>query len=109
MTDTSTTAEGHFRFWADDGTDSVEVVIRDWLVPSFNTSAFRPDTIVRIVSLTGLLSPLQDGGGAVRWRVLPRGVLDVLLEQKNVSVSIATSLDTGAASLGDTVEVTVVI
>lgn len=106
ITDTATTVDGDFRFWADDGSDSVEVVIREFL--GLTTSTFRPDTIIRIDRMTGLLSPVDDGSGSVRWRVLPRSGGDVFLETKFADVAVAMSLDTATASLGDTVEVTVV-
>ena len=106
MTDTSTNVDGHFRFWADDGSDSVEVVIRDFL--ALNTAAFRPDTVIRISRLTGLLSPYDPGGGPVQWRILPRGGGDIVLEAKLADISVDLTLDTAQASLGDTVEVTVV-
>lgn len=106
MTDTSTNVAGNFRFWAVDGSDSVEVVIRSFL--GLNNSAFRPDTVVRISQLRGLLSPFDDGLGAIRWRLLPRDGGDIILETKFADVSVTASLDTTAASLGDTVQVTVV-
>lgn len=107
ITDTSTTPEGHFRFWADDGTDSVEFVIRDFLVPGINTSAFRPDTVVRIQQATGLLSPWDDGSGDIRWRFLPRAGSDIVLENKLVDVRLTGAFDVAGASTGDTVEVRV--
>ena len=103
------TVGGHFRFWADDGSDSVEVVIRDFLVPTINTSAFRPDTIVRIREATGLLSPHDDGSGTVRWRLLPRGGSDLVIETKLADLAITTAFDTLQTSLGDTVRVTVAV
>jgi uncharacterized repeat protein (TIGR01451 family) len=106
ITDTSTNVSGHFRFWADDGTDSVEVVLRDFL--GFNTSVIRPDTIIRINQLIGLLTPSDDGSGAIRWQIFPRGNGDVVTETKFADVSVAMTLDTTQASLGDTVAVTVV-
>lgn len=106
ITDTSTNANGHFRFWAVDGADSVEVVIRDFL--GVNTDVFRPDTIIRLDRLTGLLSPFDEGAGAIRWRMLPRSGGDVSLETKTADVSVSVRLDTTEATLGDTVEVTVV-
>jgi uncharacterized repeat protein (TIGR01451 family) len=109
ITDTSTTPEGHFRFWADDGTDSVEFVIRDFLVPSINTSLFRPDTVVRIDQATGLLSPYDDGSGAVRWRFLLRGGGDFVLQDKRADIAVTTSFDVAQASLGDVVEIRVTV
>ena len=105
LTDTSTALDGHFRFWAVEGSDSIEVVLRDFL--GFSTTAVRPDTILRISQATGLLSPFDTGGG-VRWRLLPRSPLDLLLETRLADVAVTASLDTALASLGDTVEVTVV-
>ena len=58
ITDTATVG-GHFRFWTDDGTDSVELVIRDFLVPGIDKTAFRPDTVWHIREATGLLSPVD--------------------------------------------------
>ena len=106
MTDTSTALDGHFRFWAVEGADSIEVIIREFL--GLNTSAFRPDTILRIDQVIGLLSPFDDGLGPVQWRILPRGATDVFLETKVADVSVGAALDTTQASLGDTVEITVV-
>lgn len=105
ITDTSTAVDGHFRFWAVDGADSIEVVLRSFL--GFNNSAIRPDTIVRVNQATGLLTPRQDGG-TVRWRLLPRGPTDLILETRLADVSVTAALDTTQASLGDTVEVTIV-
>lgn len=105
ITDTSTAVDGHFRFWAIDGSDSIEVVLRDFL--GFNTSVLRPDTILNIRQATGLLTPLDDGV-TVRWRLLPRAPSDVILEVRVADVSVTAALDTVQASLGDTVSVTVV-
>ena len=106
ITDTSTTVDGDFRFWAVQGVDSVEVLVREFL--ALNTSVIRPDTVVRLDQLTGLLSPFDDGTGSVRWRVLPRGGTDVVLETRVADVAVAISIDTAQASLGDTVEVRVI-
>jgi uncharacterized repeat protein (TIGR01451 family) len=106
ITDTSTTIQGNFRFWADDGSDSVEVVLRGFL--ALNTAAIRPDTTLRVAQLVGLLTPFTDGTGALRWQLLPRSGLDIALETKFADVSVSVALDTAQASLGDTIEVTVV-
>ena len=105
ITDTSTAVDGHFRFWAVDGSDSIEVVLRDFL--GFNTSVVRPDTVLNISQATGLLTPFDDAG-VVRWRLLPRSPADVTLEFRVADVSVTAAFDTVQASLGDTVEVTVV-
>lgn len=107
ITDTSTTVDGSFRFWANDGSASIEVVIREFL--GLNKSAFRPDTIIRISQADGLLTPFVDGGGNQRWRLLPRGGGDIALETKFADIQVATSIDTAQASLGDTVQITVVV
>lgn len=107
ITDTSTTADGDFRFWAYVDADSVEVVVREFL--EANNEAFRPDTIVRLRELTGLLSPFDDGGGAIRWQILLREGDDAVLETKQADIGVSASLDTTEASSGDTVEVTVVV
>lgn len=106
ITDTTTNAQGHFRFWAIQGSDSVEIVLRSFL--GFNTAQFRPDTVVRLDRLAGLLSPFDDGGGDIRWRMLPRTPGDVVLETRTADVFVTASADTTQASLGDTVEVRVV-
>jgi len=106
MSDTATTTAGHFRFWADDGSDSVEVWLRDFL--SIDTSPFAPDSVFRISQLSGLLSPFDDGSGTVRWRLMPRGAGDITIEVKTADIGVSMALDTAQASLGDTVQVTVV-
>jgi uncharacterized repeat protein (TIGR01451 family) len=106
ITDTSTNLQGHFRFWAFAGADSVEVVLRDFL--GFNTSAVRPDTVVWLAQAAGLLTPIQDGAGGVRWQMLPRASGDVVLQTRSADVGVTLSVDTASATLGDTVEVTVV-
>lgn len=106
ITDTATNALGHFRFWAVRDADSVEVVLRSFL--GFNTAQFRPDTIVRLDQLAGLLSPFDGGGGQISWRMLPRAVGDAVLETRTADVFVTASADTAQASLGDTVEVQVV-
>ena len=108
ITDTSTNLEGHFRFWAVDGADSVEVVLRDFL--GLTTSVIRPDTTLGISQAIGLLNPVDDGAGAVRWQILLRGATDLVLQPTKVAdIGVTVALDTLAASLGDTVEVTVVV
>lgn len=106
ITDTSTNASGHFRFWAWRGADSVEVVVRDYL--GANTSVIRPDTVVRLDGLVGLLSPFDAGAGEIRWQVLPRAGSDMILEVKAADISVALTADTTEASLGDVVEFQVV-
>ena len=108
ISDTSTAPNGDFRFWSDDGSDSVEVVIRSFLIPSINVSQFRPDTIVRVREMTGLLSPYDEGTGSIRWRLLPRAGGDIALENKLTDVGVTTVFDTATASLADTIEITVV-
>lgn len=106
LADTSTTTAGHFRFWADDGSDSVEVWIRDFL--AIDSRTFPPDSVVRISQMTGLLTPYDDGTGTVRWRLMPRGGGDISLETKTADVAVSMSIDTLQASLGDMVRITVV-
>jgi uncharacterized repeat protein (TIGR01451 family) len=107
ITDTSTTVDGDFRFWAYVDADSVEVLVREFL--QADNEAFRPDTIQRLRELTGLLSPFDEGGGSIRWRILLREGDDAVLETKSADLSVTASLDTTEASLGDTVEVMVVV
>jgi hypothetical protein len=77
IADTATAADGNFHFWAVDGADSVEVVLRSFL--GFDTTDFGPG-VVRLAQGTGLLSPVDDGVGIVRWRLLPRAGSDMVLE-----------------------------
>jgi len=107
ISDTATMASGNFHFWADDGSDPVEVVIREFL--GLNHTAFSPDTVVRLDALVGLLSPFDDGTGTIRWRMLPRGSGDVAFETKAADVAVAVSIDTAQASLDDEVEVRVIV
>ena len=105
ITDTSRTVDGDFRFWGVVGSDSVEIVLREFL--GLNTAVIRPDTTVRLAQAAGLLTPF-DGGGTVRWRLLPRGGSDLTLETKTADIRISAGLAPTSAALGDTVEVTVV-
>lgn len=107
ISDTSTTGDGDFHFWLDDGSDSVEVVVRDFL--GVDHSAIRPDTTVRVARLTGLLSPVEGGGGAITWRILPRTGSDIALETKLADLSVSMTADTTTASFGDTIAFTVVV
>lgn len=107
ITDTSTTPDGDFHFWAGDGSGPVEVVVRPFL--GFNTAEIRPDAIVGIQALTGLLSPYDGGGGTVRWRLLPRTAGDIQLANKTADVSVATSLDPTSGSPGTVVELQVIV
>ena len=104
ITDTATVG-GHLRFWAYAGADSVQVLLRDYLTISPNP-AIRPDTVVRLAQLTGLLRPYTDASGT-RWRLLPRGTADVVTETKLADVGVGTSFDVDAAAVGDTVEIRV--
>jgi len=107
ITDTSTNLEGHFRFMGYIGPDSVEIVLRSFL--GINTSAIRPDTTVRLSQAVGLLTPVQDGAGAIRWQMLPRAASDLALQTRTADVGVSMAIDTTQATLGDTVEVTVVV
>jgi uncharacterized repeat protein (TIGR01451 family) len=107
ISDTTTTPDGNFRFWMNDGSDSVEVVVRDFL--GVDPTAIRPDTTVRVAALTGLLSPVAAGGGELRWQLLPRSAGDIQLETKFANVGLSMTVDTTAASLGDTLTFTVVV
>jgi uncharacterized repeat protein (TIGR01451 family) len=105
ISDTSTAPNGDFHFWANDGTDSVEVVFK-WF-RGISSSAIRPDTVVRISQATGLLTPYDDGTGSVRWRLLPRGGSEVVLEVKRADVAIASLITPDTATTGDTVQIRV--
>ena len=107
ITDTATIAND-FHFWAHNGGDSVEVVLRSFL--TFNPNpAVRPDTIVAINQATGLLAPYDDGSGTVRWRLLVRSASEIATFNKSADVALSTSFDTLAASAGDTVEIRVAV
>lgn len=105
ISDTSTAPNGDFHFWANDGSDSLEVVFK-WF-RGISSAAIRPDTVVRINRATGLLTPYDDGTGTVRWRLLPRSGSEVVLELKSADVAVTTSFDTTQAVAGDTVQIRV--
>jgi uncharacterized repeat protein (TIGR01451 family) len=108
ISDTSTTVDDAFHFFADDGSGRVEVVLRPFL--QITTAPLRPDTVVRISRLTGLLVPEQDvTSGSIRWRVYPRGSSDIGLETKFADVAVQVTADTAVASDGDPVEFTLVV
>jgi uncharacterized repeat protein (TIGR01451 family) len=106
ISDTST-VNGDFHFFVDDGSGKLEVVLRSFL--QMNTSGIRPDTTVRVRELTGLLTPLKDETGQVHWRILPRGAADVTTEVKQANLGLAVSADKTTASMGDRVRFTVVL
>lgn len=60
----------------DDGSEPVDVVLRAFI--SWNWSAFEPETR-EFTQVAGLLIPVMDGTGEVRWRLNPRGGGDVTL------------------------------
>ncbi len=102
------TENGNFHFQANDGTGQVEVVLRSFL--QLSTASIRPDTIVRISTLTGLLTPtLDQTTGQVTWHILPRGGGDVGLEIKYADLGVGVSVDKPSVSKGDTVTFTVVL
>lgn len=105
MSDTSTAPNGDFHFWANDGSDSVEVVFK-WF-RSFTPTAIRPDTTLRIREMIGLLTPFDDGTGSIRWRILPRGGSEVILEFKIVDLALTTAFTPTSATANDTVEIMV--
>jgi uncharacterized repeat protein (TIGR01451 family) len=99
------TVGGHLHFWAYNGVDSVEVVLRDFLQISPNPP-IRPDTIVRLQRVTGLLSPYFDGS-VPRWRLSPRARNDIQTQTKQADVAIGTSFNPTVATAGETVEIVV--
>ncbi len=76
VTDTLT-VDGDFVATADDGTGTVDVVIRDFL--GFDTSAIDPATSV-FDDVVGLLVARRRLDGTVHWRLLPRLASDVTLQ-----------------------------
>ena len=105
--DTSTVAND-FRFWAHNGGDSVEVVLRSFL-GIFPNPPIRPDTIVAVSQAIGLLAPVADSLGNVRWRLLVRSAGEIVTFNKAADVEVRTSFDTLAASAGGTVEIRVTV
>jgi uncharacterized repeat protein (TIGR01451 family) len=103
----TTTEGGLFRFRVDDGSGKVDVVFRPFL--QLNNAAVRPDTVLRISQLTGLLTPVLGPDGSMRWRVVPRASADVLLEFKQADVGIKTTADRTAAIKGESFVFTVVV
>lgn len=101
------TVNNNFHFTADDGTGKVEVLLRSFL--QLGTASIRPDTVIRVSQLAGLLTPVQDATGAVRWQIRPRGGGDILLEVKQADVGIGVTADKAAAASGDQVQLTVVV
>ncbi len=105
--DTST-VNGDFHFFVDDGTGPIEVVLRSFL--QANTSVIRPDTILRMKEATGLLTAFAEPTGGVRWRLLPRAGADVTLEIKQADLAIDALLATDSTVVkGDVVTFTVVV
>jgi uncharacterized repeat protein (TIGR01451 family) len=98
---------GHLRFWAHNGADSVEVLLRDYLQISPNP-AIRPDTIVRVVQATGVLVPYVGASGP-RWRLQPRGGADVVTQIKVADVAVTAAFTPNAALTGNTVEIVVTV
>ncbi len=105
--DTSTVAND-FRFWAHSGGDSVEVVLRSFL-GIFPNPPIRPDTVVAVNQAIGLLAPVADGLGNVRWRLLVRSAGEIVTFTKQVDLALTTGFDTLQASAGDTVEIRVTV
>lgn len=105
--DTST-VDGDFHFFVDDGTGPLEVVFRSFL--QANTSLIRPDTVLRVKEATGLLTPVAQPTGGIRWKLLPRAGGDVTLEIKQVDLAIdALFANDSTVAKGDTVTFTVVV
>lgn len=100
ITDTLT-VDGDFHVWADDGSGPLEIVFRSFL--TVDPDPFEPNATVRFQSAAGLVSPFDDGG-AVRWRLLPRALGDVVLETKVVDLGLTVAIDDTAA-VGDTVAI----
>ena len=105
--DTST-VNGDFHFYVDDGTGRIEIVLRSFLLA--NSSLVRPDTILRIKETTGLLTPFAEPTGGVRWRLLPRAGADLTLEVKQADLAIdALFANDSTVVKGDTVTFTLVV
>jgi hypothetical protein len=75
VADTATNVlDQSFRFWAVDGADSVEVVVRPFL--GYDTSSIQPGSVLS--GVTGLLSPIDEGVSSIRWQILPRSREDIV-------------------------------
>lgn len=106
ITDTATVA-GDFHFTANDGSGPLRVVLRSFLQRT--TADLRPDTILRIQSATGMLSPHDDGTGQVRWRLLARTGGEVVTEERRANVGVTASVEPATAYEGQNVVFTVVV
>jgi len=104
--DTSTVAND-LRFWAHNGGDSVEVVLRSYLFSPM--PVVRPDTVMAISQATGLLAPFDDGSGNVRWRLLVRSASEIAAFNKTADLELTAAFDTLAASPGDTIEIRITV
>lgn len=94
------TVGGDFTFHVDDGSGPVLVVLRSFL--QADPSTVRPDTIIRVRELTGLLTPHLDETGQTHWWLLPRGLADVSLEVKQADLSVKMDPDTATVRPGET-------
>lgn len=106
ISDTAT-VDGNFRFRADDGSGKVDVVVRSFL--QLNVQTIRPDTVLRLSQLTGLLVPTLLESGESVWRIFPRGGTDVLIEFKQADLSVTATADKATVVKGDTITFTVVV
>lgn len=107
ITDTATTVDGDFRFRVDDGTGTVDVLVRSFL--QLNNASIRPDTILRINRLTGLLVPDVLASGETEWRIYPRAGTDIVLEVKQADLELTASAQPTRVVKGDTITFTVVL
>lgn len=104
ITDTATVG-ADFHVWLDDGSGPVEMVLRSFV--GADPNLYPADTVVRVQSATGLVSPYDDGG-TVRWRLLPRLLSDVTLETKTLNIGVSLAM-TDTASIGDTIAIDVTL
>ena len=103
----TTTVDGDFHFTIDDGTGPLKVVFQSFL--QTNTSTIRPDTVIRVQAVSGLLVPHREATGGTTWRLLPRAPAELTLGVKAVDLAIATSVDDRVGVAGDTVNVEIVL
>jgi len=64
----------HLRVTADDGSGPVDLFLREFI--NFNRTQLVPNEAL-FVQATGLLVPVQDGTGEIRWRLTPRATGDL--------------------------------
>ena len=68
----------HLTVVADDGSGPVDVFLRDFL--QISREGMTPDS-AQFDRAAGLLVPVEQGDGSLRWRLLPRGSFDIAVSE----------------------------